>query len=185
MRNAGLPTIDEAAAEPSAPRQDFLNAMGRAATSVAVVATEGPAGCFGVTVSAFASVSADPPIILVCINRRSPVVAAIGINGSMTINILASGQSAIADVFAGRSRHQKLFDFSCAEWASGERPGARHLVDAAASLHAVITSVQEVETHALILGRVTATRLSATEPLIYSQSRYGRPVFHLADEISA
>ncbi len=169
--------MDETAAKPSAPRQDFLNAMGRAATSVAVVATDGPAGCFGVTVSAFASVSADPPMILVCINRRSPVVGAIGGNGSFTLNILGSGQSLIADVFAGRSGHLRPFDFSCAEWVTGGSPGACHLSDAAASLHAVITMVQEVETHAVIIGRVIATRLSATEPLIYSRSRYGHPVF--------
>jgi flavin reductase (DIM6/NTAB) family NADH-FMN oxidoreductase RutF len=185
MRRADSQQMLDRTQDESAARQDFLNAMARVATSVAVVATDGPAGCFGVTVSAFASVSADPPMVLVCINRRSPVVGAIGINGVMTLNILGAGQSAIADVFAGRSLQHKPFDFSCAEWGDGGLEGARHLNDAAVSLHVAITTVQEVETHAVILGRVIATCLSGTEPLIYAQSRYGRPAFLAAGEAPA
>jgi flavin reductase (DIM6/NTAB) family NADH-FMN oxidoreductase RutF len=158
------------ATDSATARRDFLHAMAQVATSVAVVTTDGPAGRFGVTVSAFASVSADPPTVLVCINRRSPVVGAIAINGSMTLNILAADQSAIADTFAGRSQNHKPFDFACAEWLEG----GLHLRDAVVSLHAVVTTVQEVETHAVILGRVMSTCLSPTEPLIYARSRYGR-----------
>lgn len=53
-------------------RQDFVAAMGNAATGVTVVSTEGPAGHFAQTVSAMCSVSADPPSLLVCVNERSP-----------------------------------------------------------------------------------------------------------------
>lgn len=157
-------------------RQDFLDAMAGVATSVAVVATDGPAGCFGVTVSAFASVSADPPMILVCINRRSPVVGAIRVNGSMTLNILASNQSAIADVFAGRSTQHRSFDFSCAEWEDYGRNGARHLCDAAVSLHAHVSMVQDAETHVIVLGKVVSASRSGNAPLIYTRGRYGKPL---------
>jgi flavin reductase (DIM6/NTAB) family NADH-FMN oxidoreductase RutF len=157
-------------------RQDFLDAMAGVATSVGVVTTDGPAGCFGVTVSAFASVSADPPMILVCINRRSPVVGAIGVNGSMTLNILASDQSAIADVFAGRSTQQRSFDFSCAAWDDYGRAGARHLCGAAVSLHANVSMVQDVETHVIVLGRVVSASRSGNDPLIYTRGRYGKPL---------
>ncbi len=165
-------TETDAATETASARQDFLRAMAQVATSVAVVTTDGPAGRYGVTVSAFASVSADPPTVLVCINRRSPVVGAIAVNGSMTLNILASHQSAIADTFAGRSQNHKPFDFACAEWLEG----GLHLRNAVVSLCAAVTTVQEVETHAIILGRVMSTCLSPTEPLIYARSSYGRPV---------
>jgi flavin reductase len=165
-----------AESETAIARQDFLNAMAGVATSVAVVATDGPAGCFGVTVSAFASVSADPPMILVCINRRSPVVGAIGVNGSMTLNILASHQSVVAEVFAGRSTQHRKFDFSCAQWGDCGRAGARHLHDAAVSLHAHVSMVQNVETHAIVLGKVVSALRSGNDPLIYTQGRFGKPL---------
>jgi flavin reductase len=165
-----------AESEGAIARQDFLDAMAGVATSVAVVATDGPAGCFGMTVSAFASVSADPPMILVCINRRSPVVGAIRVNGSMTLNILASHQSAIAEVFAGRSTQHRKFDFSCAAWDDCGRNGARHLCDAAVSLHAHVSMVQDVETHVIVLGKVVSASRSGNDPLIYTRGRFGKPL---------
>ncbi|MDT8873082.1 flavin reductase family protein [Komagataeibacter rhaeticus] len=86
-------------------RDAFISAMGHAAHSVSVVVTDGDAGRMGVTVSAVSSVSADPPMILACINRKSPAVAAICANGSMTINMLAATQHDISDVFSGRSQN--------------------------------------------------------------------------------
>ena len=53
-------------------RETFIAAMGQAATGVTVVTTDGRAGRLGVTVSAMTSVSADPPLLLICVNRRSP-----------------------------------------------------------------------------------------------------------------
>ena len=57
--------------------ETFVSAMAGAATQVSVVTTDGTEGRFGVTVSAFSSVSAEPPLVLVCINRRSPAIAAL------------------------------------------------------------------------------------------------------------
>ena len=51
----------------------FVEGMRGAVTGVNIVTTDGAAGRFGVTVSAFSSVSAEPPMVLVCINQRSPV----------------------------------------------------------------------------------------------------------------
>ena len=66
-----------AMAKPPGRVEDFVAAMGLAATGVSVVTTDGPAGRFGLTVSAVSSVSAEPPLVLVCINRKSPAMAAV------------------------------------------------------------------------------------------------------------
>src|ERR1700733_7488104 len=129
--------------ETPALRDAFVGAMRRVATSVAVVTTDGPHGRFGVTVSAVASVSADPPIILVCINKRSPAVQAIEKNGSLTINLLSAEQSSIADVFAGLALGRTPFDFACAQWSDNGVAGAQHLQHAAASLHASVDAVHQ------------------------------------------
>ena len=63
------------------PAADFVAAMRANVTAVNLVTTDGAAGRFGLTVSAVSSVSAEPPLILACLNRRSPAVSAIGRNG--------------------------------------------------------------------------------------------------------
>jgi flavin reductase (DIM6/NTAB) family NADH-FMN oxidoreductase RutF len=63
-------------------RERFVAAMGVVASPVAVVATAGPGGRCGRTVTSVCSVSADPPTLLVCINRRSPACQTISMNRS-------------------------------------------------------------------------------------------------------
>ncbi|HUA24889.1 MAG TPA: flavin reductase family protein [Steroidobacteraceae bacterium] len=159
-------------------RDSFIQAMRGVATSVSVVATDGPFGRFGVTVSAVASVSADPPMVLVCIHRRSPAVRAIEKNGSLTINLLSSEQSSIADVFAGLASARTPFDFACAQWSDNGVAGAQHLENAAASLHASVEAVHQYGTHAVIIARVLAARSTDIEPLVYVRRSYGRVAQH-------
>ena len=65
----------------AAHRQDFINAMRTVASSVSVVTTDGPVGRHGATVSAFCSVSADPPTLLVCLNSGSRIARTVAENG--------------------------------------------------------------------------------------------------------
>jgi flavin reductase (DIM6/NTAB) family NADH-FMN oxidoreductase RutF len=106
----------------TADRDAFVAAMRRAATAVAVVATSGAAGRLAVTVSAIASVSADPPIVLACINQRSPVCAAIRANGVFTINLLTADQAHVADTFAGRPHGFPPLRFRLRRLARNRRP---------------------------------------------------------------
>src|SRR5690349_11081057 len=77
-------------------REQFIAAMSLATTPVTVVATDGPAGRVGQTVSAMCSVSADPPTLLVCVHRRSPLWEAIEANGCFSVNLLSAGQAAVS-----------------------------------------------------------------------------------------
>src|SRR3982074_2355730 len=73
-------------------REQFLAAMGLATSAVSVVTTDGAAGGYGQTVSAMCSVSAAPPTLLVCVNRGSPLAAAIAVNECFAVNLLAATQ---------------------------------------------------------------------------------------------
>jgi len=90
----------------TAPMQpaDFIAAMGKGATGVTVITTDGPAGRFGVTVSAMGSVSAEPPLLLVCVNRNNLAYAAIEHNRCFCGNLVAAEPQAVAQVFAGQLR---------------------------------------------------------------------------------
>jgi flavin reductase (NADH) len=154
-------------------RAGFLQAMAEAATGVTLVTTDGPAGRFGVTVSAFASVSADPPMLLACINRRSPAAGAIAVNGGFYVNVLSAAHSYLAEVFAGRSERFPPYDFSCAEWQRAD--GGWRLSDAIASFACALDREIGAGSHQILIGRVLATHRSAQPEagsLIYSRRAY-------------
>lgn len=160
--------------EMKAMRDAFISAMGHAAHSVSVVVTDGDAGRMGVTVSAVSSVSADPPMILACINRKSPAVAAICANGSMTINMLAATQHDISDVFSGRSQKFRPYDFACAQWTRGREYGSLFLNGASTSFHAVVETKVEAGTHMVIIGRVMEVNMGGHDVLVHCRRNYGQ-----------
>src|SRR5262249_28390163 len=102
--------------DPADERAAFIEAMSRAATGVTVVATAGKSGRFGQTVSAMCSVSADPPLLLVCIKRKSACGEAIARHRVFSVNVLRADQQRVSQVFAGRPRTGQPYDFDCAVW---------------------------------------------------------------------
>ncbi|NJD19626.1 MAG: flavin reductase family protein, partial [Gemmatimonadetes bacterium] len=75
--------------------------MGRFPTGVTVVTTlDGSGSPVGLTVSAFTSVSLDPPLVLVCIDHASASRPHLLAGRSLAVNILSSGQAAVASRFA-------------------------------------------------------------------------------------
>jgi len=149
----------------------FLTAMSGAVTQVSVVTTNGTAGRFGVTVSAFTSVSADPPLVLVCINRRSPVVKAIEENGCFCVNLLDDRQSTVADCFSGRSDPLTAYDFSCANWRL-EATGSPCLDQANANFDCTIENAYDAGTHRIFIGEVQDAQTSGRAPLAFSRRSY-------------
>jgi flavin reductase len=156
-------------------RDQFIEGMSRAATSVTIVTTDGPGGRFGVTVSAMSSVSADRPALLVCVHRASPACAAIKANGSLCVNLLRDDQSDISDRFAGRDRPADGDKFGGVDW--------RRLATGAPALDAALvafdcTVMKEIDwgTHTVFIADVVDTELAdGGRPLIYTQRRYATP----------
>ncbi len=149
----------------------FIEAMAAAATPVSIITTDGPAGCFGITVSAVVSVSADPPIVLACINQRSPAVAAIDTNGVFCVNMLSTNQSDLANCFAGRPDEGAAFDFSRGDWREA-LTGAPLLKTATASFDCLLETSRDAGTHRIITGRVRLACSSERQPLAYSRRAY-------------
>jgi flavin reductase len=167
---------------PSVERGTFLTAMARVFSMVTIVSTDGPAGRFAVTVSSAGSASADPPLVLACINRRSPVNAAIHANGVFCINVLAVGQEHLSDCFAGRPRDGTSFEFAGAGWVTG-KTGSPILRDCVAAFDCVLQSSHGAGSHTVFFGRVLDVLDGASMPLIYGQRSYGRPDTGSADRL--
>jgi len=156
-------------------RDAFLGAMGRTAAGVSVVTTNGLAGKFGQTVSAMCSVSADPPMVLICVHARSPLNDAIIANRVFCVNVLATQHDHVADTFAGRPWPGKdRWDFTCGRWNDTSSLSPR-LDDALASFDCEIHEIVRAGTHRVLLGHVVAITTSEGTPLLYSRQFYQRP----------
>jgi flavin reductase len=152
---------------------EFTGAMALAATAVSVVTTDGPAGRCGITVSAVASVSADPPLVLACINRRSPAAAARTANGAFAVSFLAERDRDVAETFAGRPRAGTPFDFARHVWIEGAC-GLPLLADAVTAFECETEEAYDAGTHRIFLGRVIAARRGDSEPLVYCNRQFRR-----------
>ncbi len=156
---------------------DFVAAMGMAATGVSVITTDGPAGRRGLTVSAVSSVSADPPLLLICVNRKSPAVAALDGNGVFAVNLLAAHNQAYADTFSGKPAAGKPFDFANHDWREGDT-GLPLVRDATAIFECQTANSFDAGTHRIFIGRVVTAHKSEAEPLVFYNRAYRRIITH-------
>lgn len=164
-------------------RAAFVEGMSRAATFVAVATTDGEGGRAGVTVSSLTSVSADGemPSLLVCINRQSPAATAILQNRAFCANLLSENQQDLANLFAGRSTTDRTERFDRAAWEAGDL-GQPVLGGATAAFECRLATALLWETHHIIVGRVSAVRLSDhASALLYGQRAY-RKAIHLTGD---
>lgn len=169
-----LSTIGEAPTDiESVAASEFIDAMASAVTGVSVVTTDGIAGRFGITVSSVTSVSADPPLVLVCINRRSPACAALHSNGVFGVNLLATDQEDLANRFAGRPSRGEPFDFGRVEWSAGSS-GIPRLLGAVSTFDCVVEQTHQAGSHDLFIGRVVAVGVNSAAPLLYTGRAFGR-----------
>jgi len=149
-------------------QQLFRSAMSRLSAAVSIIATDGPAGRYGMTASSVCSVSDDPPTVLVCVNRNARSNIIFRANGNLSISILAIGQDAVSSRFAsGKLTVDERFG-SDSDWAT-RSTGAPLLVDALASLDCTVSHIQEVATHSVFFCHV--------ESIVLGESRKGLVYF--------
>jgi flavin reductase len=160
-------------------RQQFVEAMSRVASSVAIVTTDGLAGRLGLTVSAVTSVTADPPTLLVCINRKNPIEEAIRENGVFLISMLRADQRAIAQTFAGRPFRGNAYDFTASMWVDAPS-GAPRLAGALGWFDCRLIATHQVGTHTIFIGRVEHAGHGEGMPLAYGRRSFAE-ILHLPE----
>ena len=165
-----------------ASHENFVQAMAHAAFGVSIVTTDGSAGRFGLTVSAVSSVSAEPPLLLACINRKNPIVEALTKNGVFTVNLLSQEQWALAKIFAGRPKTGPAYDFSAGLWqdAVGRAP---RLMNCSANFDCNLESWHDAGTHRIFVGHAIRATHSGLFPLVYSHRKFGH--FQVAPEANS
>ena len=152
----------------------YRDGMARLGAAVSVITTDGPAGRSGFTASAVCSVTDDPPMLLVCMNRGSTSYEAFRANGVLCVNTLAARQEALSPLFAGQVEASLEERFDAADW-SALATGAPVLAGAVVSFDCRVAQVTDVGTHSVFLCAVEAVQAGAErEGLIYFGRAYHR-----------
>jgi flavin reductase (DIM6/NTAB) family NADH-FMN oxidoreductase RutF len=158
---------------PSAPgvsAEEFRRALSRWASGVSVFTAAGPRGPVGLTVSSFASLSLEPPLVLGCIARSSSSHGALVDAPGFAVHLLGDDQEHLSDRFA-RSSSDKFDGL-----AYGVGPyGAPLLPLGLARLVCAREAVCEGGDHTILIGRVVAAETTPEGwPLVYYARAYRR-----------
>lgn len=155
---------------------EFRRVMGHFATGVTVVTTLDEGRPQGITVNALSSVSLEPALVMVALDRRRFITPMVRASGRYGVSILGEGQAALSDCFAGAAVTPDRKAFCGAAWSTGER-GLPLLDGAIAALECTVVETFSAGDHDLFIGRVDAL-YAAPEghpmPLVYYRRRYLR-----------
>ncbi|MCB1341529.1 MAG: flavin reductase [Pseudooceanicola sp.] len=160
-----------AAPLPPVSARDYIDAIAQHVSSVCVITTEVDGQRFGLTATAVSSVSADPPRLLVCINKSGLTHDKVLAAGHFCVNVLAEHQDVVAMVFAGMggARDDR---FATGEWTT-LKTGAPALVGAAAVFDCVLGETSGQATHTVLFGDVVATsHVKGQDTLLYGVRRF-------------
>jgi flavin reductase (DIM6/NTAB) family NADH-FMN oxidoreductase RutF len=141
------------------PEDQFLGIMSSFPAGVVVVTSLDAAGKpYGLTVSAFCSVSRVPPLILVCVDQGSTTLPAIQASGKFTVNFLSEGREKLALNFATKEPDK----FADAAWRHPERlQGGGPVLheDTVAHVACTVEQAHEAGDHWVFIGRVVEADL--------------------------
>ncbi|MCM2436099.1 flavin reductase family protein [Agrobacterium rosae] len=148
-------------------KERFRSLMRNVAASVAVITTAKDDHLHGMTATAINSVSADPPTILIVVNKSARSHPLIAETRSFNINILSQSQSALSDRFAAKIDNQ----FDGITYSVG-RYGNPILVGASAYLECETVAERDVASHTIFIGRVLGGGSTNIPPLVYHDGAY-------------
>lgn len=147
----------------------FRDVIGRFTTGVTVVTTRDGDGDHGMTASAVSSLSLEPPMLLVCMHRRSRTADAVRGNGRFTVNVLAEDQAAAAERFA------TPVEDKFAGIAATRGPMGTLLLDGClAHIDCEVEDLFAAATHHIVTGRVRRVAARTGAPLAYFRGQFSQ-----------
>ena len=158
------PTTAASPSSDSVSSTDWRAAMGSFVAGVTIVTCADEDGIYGTTVSAFSSVSMDPPLLLVCMDTKSRTCGRIEKSKKFAINMLAENQKDLAYRFAS-SKIEQQYDGVPYELGQG---GVPLLAGATCHIECTLTDSVTTGDHQILIGAPTNLKiLSHLEPLVY------------------
>lgn len=132
-------------------------------TGVTVVTTAGGDGApRGLAVNAFASISLEPPLIMVCVQKTSSTYEPLFASEYFAVNLIAADQMPVVQVFASKRQDK----FSDVAWHPGVH-GSPIIEGTCAHMEALMQERFQASTHTVFLGKVIDAQYSDRPPLLY------------------
>jgi len=154
---------------PLVGQDQFKHVIGHFASGVSIITVANNGVDFGLTASAVSSVSVDPPMLLVCVNKSTGTCHAISETGSFTVNIVKEEQKELALRFA-RANTDK---FSGVDFSYGEL-GNPVLKDTLAYLECRVVEEITGGTHSVFLAEVQSANAGDGNPMVYYRGKFGQ-----------
>lgn len=149
-------------------KDQFRATLGRFASGITIVTVRGADGRdHGMTVSAFTSLSLEPPLVLTCIARNASVFEHVVAASHVGINILAADQEALSRRFASRDGDR----FDGVGYAHGHT-GVPLLDGALASLECEVRARHDGGDHVIVVGQVEHATVRDGHPIVYYRGGY-------------
>jgi flavin reductase (DIM6/NTAB) family NADH-FMN oxidoreductase RutF len=151
---------------------EFRQALGCFATGVTVITVDFEGQVQGMTANAFASVSLDPPLVLVCVDHRARTHAHLHAKKRFGVNVLAEDQQNISEYYARAAQ-----DHGHAERDAGARfdrtaHGTPVLNGALAYLECRLHTAQDAGDHTIFIAEVEEVVVRDGDPLLYYRAQY-------------
>jgi flavin reductase len=148
----------------------FKLSMRATVASVNIITCEHDGTHYGLTATAFSSVSSDPPTILICVNSNASACQHILATRRFCVNVLTQGMEKLADAFAGAVPPEKRF--VTGTWR--QLNSGNLVVDGcAAAFDCEVSSVLQEGSHWIVSGKVKQCERYDTSPLVYANGTYG------------
>ena len=150
-------------------RDDFRRAMSNFAGGVTIVTARCSDGQMrGITVGAFSSLSLDPPLILICIDKKASIHDHLRLNAPFAVNILAEAQEDVSRRFASKEPDR----FSGLDYSTGAA-GAPLIQGSLALIECAVVNIFPGGDHSIFVGEVKATDVDLNgRPLTYFRGAY-------------
>jgi flavin reductase (DIM6/NTAB) family NADH-FMN oxidoreductase RutF len=151
---------------------EFRKAMGCFATGVTIITVDLDAEIHGMTANAFASVSLDPPLVLVCVDHNTRTHAHLHARKRFGINVLGEGQRAISEYYARVERDHEHAEAEAGAHFDRTKHGTPMLHGALAFLECRLHSAQVAGDHTIFIAEVEDVVVREGEPLLFFRGKY-------------
>ena len=154
---------------PEPTPSEFRAAMAVIPTAVTVIASSGERGPAGATANAVASLSLEPPLMLVCLDHASRTLAAVRTSGRFSVNVLGAGDEELARAFASKAPHEEKW--AGVEWS--EAQGSPRIHGALAWIACELRDLLDGGDHVIVTGTVLDLAVNEdAAPLVFHHGEY-------------
>ena len=150
--------------------REIRNVLGHFATGVTVITTSDKTGKpFGLTVNSFTSLSLNPPLVVVCVDKTVDCYSCFDESKVFAVNILSEDQEELSRRFATKG----IEKFAGIQWRMGEH-GLPLLDGVIGTIECKVTRSYEGGDHTIFLGEILSATVKGDRPLLFFKGKYHR-----------